>query len=60
VYYISKSLLDAKIKYQKMKKMVITLFVISRKLKHYFQSFQIVVQTEHPLKSIVKNMQPDE
>jgi len=30
---------------------------VSRKLKQYFQSFQIVGLTEHPLKSIVENLQ---
>ena len=36
VYYISKSLLDTKIRYQIMEKMALALFVVSRKLKHYF------------------------
>ena len=40
-----------------MEKMVLALFVVSRKLKHYFQSFYIVTLTEHPLKSIVENSQ---
>ena len=57
VYYVSKSLLDAEIRYQRMEKMVIALFVISRKLKHYFQSFQFIVMMEHRLKSIVKKLQ---
>ena len=57
VYYSSKSLLDVKIRYQRMEKMVLTLFVISRKLKHYFQYFHIIVLTEHPLKSIMENPQ---
>jgi len=56
VYYINKFLLDAKIRYQRMKMMVLALFVISRKPKHY-QSFQIVMLTKHPLKSIVENLQ---
>jgi len=37
--------------------MVLALFVVSRKLKHYFQTFQTVMLTEHPLKSIVENSQ---
>ena len=40
-----------------MGKMILTLFVISRKLEHYFKSFQIIVLTEHPLKNIVGNLQ---
>ena len=35
--------------------MVLALFIISRKLKHYFQTFPITVLTEHPLRSIIEN-----
>jgi len=34
---------------------VLALFIISRKLKHYFQTFPITVLIEHPMRSIVKN-----
>ena len=57
VYYVSKSLLGAETRYQRMEKMVLALFVVSRKLKHYFQSFQIIVLMEHPLKRIIENLQ---
>jgi len=57
VYYVSKSLPDAETSYQRMEKMVVALFVVPRKLKYYFQSFQIIVLMEHPLKSIVENPQ---
>ena len=40
---------------QKLEKLVLALFIISRKLKHYFQPFPITVLTEHPLRSIMKN-----
>jgi len=36
VYYVNKSLLDAETRYHRMKKMAFSLFLISRKLKHYF------------------------
>ena len=39
----------------KAKKLVFALFIISRKLKHYFQIFSIIVLTEHPLRSVIKN-----
>ena len=35
VYYVSKSLLDAETIYQRVKKMIMAFFIISRKLKHY-------------------------
>ena len=37
------------------RKVGICLFIISRKLKHYFQTFPITILIEHPLRSVVKN-----
>ena len=42
-------------KYQRLEKLVLALFIISRKLKHYFQTFSIMVLIEHPLRSIMEN-----
>ena len=39
-----------------MKKLALALFVTSRKLRHYFQSFSIIVLTERPLRNIIENM----
>jgi len=50
-------LLDAKTGYQRMEKMVLALFILSRKLKHYLWSFQIVMLTEYPMKSIMEDPQ---
>ena len=58
IYYICKSLLNVETKYQRMEKMAISLFVVSRKSKHYFQSFQIIMLKEHSLKSIKENPRP--
>ena len=55
IYYASHSMNDPQTRYQRLKKLVLALFIISRKLKHYFQTFLITVLTEHPLRSIVKN-----
>ena len=55
VYYISRSLTEAQIRYQRMKKLVLALFVPLRKLRHYFQSFPITVLTKHPLRNIIEN-----
>ena len=52
VYYVSKSLIDAQMR---IKKLIFALFITTRKLKHYFQSFSIVVLTEYPLRTIVEN-----
>jgi len=42
-------------RYQRLEKLVLALFIISRKFKHYFQIFSITVLTEHLLRSIVEN-----
>ena len=42
-------------RYQRLEKLVLALFSISRKLKHYFQTFPITVLTEHPLSVIIEN-----
>jgi len=55
VYYVSHSMNSPQTKYQKLEKPVLTLLIISRKLKHYFQTFMITILTEHPLRSIIKN-----
>jgi len=57
VYYVSKALLDAETRYQKLEKLALALIVTSRKLKHYFQSFPITVLTEYPLGTILKGTQ---
>jgi len=37
-----------------MKKLALALYVTSRKLRHYFQSFSITILIEHPLRSITE------
>ena len=45
-------------RYQKLEKPVLALLIIiSRKLKHYFQTFPITVLTEQPLRSVVENLE---
>ena len=48
---------DPQTRYQRLEKLVLALFIISRKHKHYFQTFSITVFTEHLLRSIVKNLE---
>ena len=55
VYYISHTMSNPQTKYQRLEKLVLALFIISRKLKHYFQTFSIMVLIEHPLRSIMEN-----
>jgi len=55
VYYVNHAMNNPQTRYQRMEKPVFVLFIISRKLKHYFQTFQITVLSKHPLRIIVEN-----
>ena len=55
VYYASHSMNGPQTRYQKLEKLVLTLFIILRKHKHYFQTFPIIVLTKHPLRNVVEN-----
>ena len=55
VYYISHAMNGPRPRYQRLEKLVLALFIISRKLKYYFQIFPITVLAEHPLRTIMEN-----
>ena len=54
VYYISKTLVDAKMRYLPLEKLVLTLVHVTRKLPHYFQAHTVYVLTDYPLQSLLK------
>ena len=54
VYYISKTIVDAKARYLPLKKLVLALVHAKRKLPHYFQAHTVNVLTEYPLQSLLK------
>ena len=53
VYYVSKSLIDAKIRYTSLEKLVLALVMTSTKLRHYFESHKIHVMTNFPLRMVL-------
>ena len=53
VYYVSKSLHEAEIKYSPLEKAILAMVHASRKLLHYFQAHTVVVLTQLPLKSVL-------
>jgi len=57
MYHVSHPMNDPQTRYQRLEKLVLALFIISRKFKHYFQIFPITVLTEYPLRSIVENLE---
>ena len=56
VYYVSKSLHEAEIKYSPLEKAILVVVHASRKLPHYFQAHTVVVLTQLPLKSVLRSV----
>nr|XP_023900715.1 uncharacterized protein LOC112012567 [Quercus suber] len=54
VYYVSKSLHEAKVKYLSLEKAILAVVHDTRKLPHYFQAYTMVVLTQLPLKSVLQ------
>ena len=52
VYYVSKSLQDAKTCYLPLEKAVLAIIHSTRKHPHYFQAHTVVVLTELPLQAL--------
>jgi hypothetical protein len=55
VYYISEVLIDSKIRYPHIQKLLYALLITSRKLRHYFKGHKITVVTDFPLGDILHN-----
>ena len=55
VYYVSKSLHEAEIRYLPLEKAILVVVHGTRKLPHYFQTHTVVVLTQLPLKTILRS-----
>jgi hypothetical protein len=55
VYYVSEVLIDSKIRYPQVQKLLYTLLITSHKLRHYFEGHKISVITYFPLGDILHN-----
>ena len=55
VYYMSKSLHEAEVHYLLLEKAILTVVLGTRKLPHYFQAHTVVVLTQLPLKTVLRN-----
>ncbi|KAL0313145.1 UNVERIFIED_CONTAM: hypothetical protein Sradi_5713800 [Sesamum radiatum] len=53
IYYVSKVLQRAVLRYLLIEKLALALIVAARKLRPYFQSHQVIVLTNQPLKTIL-------
>jgi hypothetical protein len=55
VYFVSEVLSPSKINYTKLEKVLYAILMASRKLRHYFQAYHIIVPSSQPLKDIMRN-----
>ena len=55
VYYVSKSLYEAEVRYLPLEKAILAIVLVTRKLPHYFQAHIIVVLTQLLLKAILRS-----
>ena len=55
VYYVSKSLHEAEVRYLPLEKAILAVVLGTRKLPHYFQAHTVIVLTQLPLKAVLKS-----
>ncbi|XP_030930685.1 uncharacterized protein LOC115956449 [Quercus lobata] len=56
VYYVSKSLHEAEVRYLSLEKAILAVVHATRKFPHYFQAHTVVILTQLPLKSILRSV----
>ena len=55
IYYVSKSLNEAEVRYLPLEKTILAVVHATRKLPHYFQVHTVVLLTQLPLKSVLRS-----
>jgi hypothetical protein len=55
VYFVSEVLSSSKKNYTELEKVLYVVLMASRKLRHYFQAYHIIVPSSQPLKDIMRN-----
>ncbi|XP_050229324.1 uncharacterized protein LOC126678470 [Mercurialis annua] len=54
VYYVSKVLRDAELRYPRLEKLALCVYTATIKLRHYFEGHQVIVRTDQPLRKILQ------
>jgi ribonuclease HI len=60
VYFVSEVLSLSKKNYTELEKVLYAVLMASRKLRHYFQAYHIIVPSSQPLKDIMRNREATE
>ncbi|XP_061363904.1 uncharacterized protein LOC133307411 [Gastrolobium bilobum] len=53
IYFVSRTLQGAEVRYQKLEKVAFALLVTTRRLRPYFQGHQIIVRTNQPIRQVL-------
>jgi len=54
IYFVSKVLQGPKVRYQALEKAALAVVFLARRLRHYFQSFTVVVMTDLPIRKVLQ------
>jgi hypothetical protein len=57
IYFVFEVLIPSKRNYTELEKVLYAVLMTFRKLRHYFQSYHIIVPSSQPLKDIIRNRQ---
>jgi hypothetical protein len=55
IYFISEVLNESKTRYTRTQKLIYAILITTRKLKHYFDGFHVVIKIVFPLGTIIRN-----
>lgn len=54
IFYVSKTLIEAKMHYLPLEKAVLAIIHVAQKLPYYFQAHTVVMLTKHPLQALLR------
>jgi len=54
IYFVSKVLQGPKVRYQAIEKASLAIVFLARRLRHYFQSFTVIVMTDLPIRKVLQ------
>lgn len=54
IYFVSRVLQGAEIRYRKIEKLALALVVTARRLRPYFQTYEVIVRTDQPIRQVLQ------